>query len=525
MKKKLLFNEEARTKAMVGINKLNDAVKVTLGAKGRNVVFIDNYGQLITTKDGVTVAKQITLEDDFENMGAKFVKEATLKTNDDAGDGTTTATILAQSIIEEGLNLMASSDTNPVEIKKSAEEALDIILEELQNMSKPIESNEEIEQIATISANNDNKLGKIIADTIDKVGKNGVVTTEPMASVGIESEVLKGMQLNSGCLSPYLLTDFNSLIAEYNNVSILITDQKIVSFNQIIDLIDALRKNNEQELVIVCENITDEIIGFLVKYKKNGQFNCLVIKAPEMGDNKKNILEDLAIMTNGKVISPTNGLELVDAKTEQLGKIDKIKSTQHKTIIISKHGDIKDRVGQLKKQIENSNVPYETEQLQERLAKLTGGIGVIKVGASTDVELNEMRYRIEDALAATTAAINEGIVVGGGVALVRCLDVFKTFDHPGATILSKALIKPLKQIAENAGKDGSEVLSKIAQQKNNKYYGYNVQTDTYEDLVINGVIDPTKVVRCALENAVSAATMFLLTEVIIVDIPEETKEE
>jgi len=365
MKKKLLFNEEARLKGFAGINKLNDAVKATLGARGRNVTFINQYGQLTTTKDGVTVAKQITLEDDFENIGARFVKEVALRTNEDTGDGTTTATILAQAIIQEGLKLITSG-TSPIEIKRSVENAMEFILKELKEISKPISEHFEIEQIATVSANNDEKIGKIIADAIDKVGKNGVITTEPANIVGIENEILEGMQLNSGCITPFMVTDFDSMTAEYENVPILITDQKIVNITQIIKLIDTLKKSGQAELVIVCEDIKEEVLGMLVVNKRNGQFNSLVIKAPELGTNKRDILEDLAIMTAGRVISLDNGLSLETATVDQLGTIDKIKSTKDKTIIISKHGDTKDRIKQIEKQIKDSKVPYETEQLQER---------------------------------------------------------------------------------------------------------------------------------------------------------------
>ncbi|MBU1037183.1 chaperonin GroEL [Patescibacteria group bacterium] len=528
MAKQILFNEEARQKAKRGVDKLADAVKVTLGPKGRNVVLDSGFGTPTITKDGVTVAKEIELEDKFENVGAEIVKEVASKTNDVAGDGTTTATLLAQSIIAEGLKNVTAG-TNPMILKKGIEIGVNKIVEKLKNLSKEVSSQEEIAQVASISAN-DPEIGKVIAEAMEAVGKDGVITVEESQSFGINYEVVEGMQFDKGYVSPYMITNPDRMEAEYEDSYILITDQKISSIQDLLPLLEKLAQSGKKELVIIAEEVEGEALATLVVNKLRGSFNSLAVKAPGFGDRRKEMLNDIAILTGGKVISEEVGLKLENVEVDMLGQARKVKATKEETTIIEGKGDqeeVKKRITQIKKEIENSDSDFDKEKLQERLAKLAGGVAVVKVGAATEVEMKEKKHRVEDALAATRAAVEEGIVVGGGVALIRALAVLDEIEiggeeKIGVDILKRALEAPIRQIAENAGKDGSVVLEAVKTNQDN--YGYNALTDKYEDLVVAGILDPTKVVLSALQNAASAAGMFLTTEAIITDLPKEKEE-
>ena len=526
MAKKISFSEEARQKAKRGVDKLADAVKVTLGPKGRNVVLDKGYGAPVITKDGVTVAKEIELEDKEENIGAELVKEVASKTNDVAGDGTTTATILAQSIIHEGLkNVTAGS--NPLLLKKGIEKGVQAITQELKKISKEVSSQEEIEQVAAISAN-DPEIGKKIAEAMNKVGKDGVVTVEESQSFGVEVELTEGMQFDKGYVSPYMITNPDRMEAEYEDPYILITDKKLSSVQEFLPLLEKLAQMGKKDLVIIAEEVEGEALATLVVNKLRGTFNALAVKAPGFGDRRKEMLQDIATLTGGKVISEEVGLKLEKVDIDMLGQARKVKATKENTTIIEGKGDqddIKKRVEQIRKEIEQSDSDFDKEKLQERLAKLSGGVAVIKVGAATEVEMKEKKHRVEDALAATRAAGEEGIVVGGGVAFIRALKALENVqtenleEKVGLDILKRALEAPIRQLAENAGKDGSVVAEAV--KNNDGNFGYNALTDKYEDLVKAGIIDPTKVARCALENAASVASLFLTTEAIITDIPEK----
>ncbi len=529
MSKQIIFNEEARKALKEGVDKLTDAVKVTLGPKGRNVVIDRGFGSPTITKDGVTVAKEIELEDKYENIGAEMVKEVASKTNDVAGDGTTTATILAQAMIQEGLKLV-SSGVEPMEIKQGIEKKVNEIVEKLKKMSKEISTKEEIAQVASISAN-DSEIGNIIAEAMDSVGKDGVITVEEGQSFGVEKEVVEGMQFDNGYVSPYMITNADSMKAEFADPYILITDKKISSIQEVLPLLEKMAQAGKKDLVIIADEIDGEALATFVVNKLRGTFNVLGIKAPGFGDRRKAMLDDIAVLIGGKVISEEVGLKLENVEMESLGQARKVVSSKEDTTIVEGKGDeneIKSRVEQIKKEIDISDSDFDKEKLQERLAKLSGGVAVIKVGAATETEMKEKKDRIEDALNATRAAVEEGVVAGGGLALFLAGDALnqltdKNPDTAGEKIIDTAVLEPIKQIAINAGKDGSLVLYNImsAHKKGDTNIGYNAATNKFENLIEAGVVDPTKVVRSALENAASAASMFLTTEAVITDKPEE----
>ena len=525
MAKQIIFSEEARSKMKDGVDILADSVKVTLGPKGRNVVLDKGFGAPTITKDGVSVAKEIELEDKFENIGAEIVKEVASKTADVAGDGTTTATILAQNIISEGLKNVTAG-VSPLILKKGIDKATNAVVKNLKEISKEVADQAEIEQVASISAN-DKEIGKIIASAMEAVGKNGVITVEESQSFGVEKEVVEGMQFDKGYISPYMITDSDKMKSVYTDPLILITDQKISSLQDLLPLLESLAQAGKKDLVIIAEEVEGEALATLVVNKIRGVMNTLAIKSPGFGDRKKETLHDIAVLTGAKVISEEVGLKLNAATIDMLGSAHKVESTKENTTIVDGKGDeirLKERISQIEKAIKNADSDFDKEKLQERLAKLTGGVAVIKVGAATETEMKEKKDRIEDALAATRAAVEEGVVVGGGVAYVRSLESIDELELEdeealGAEILKKALVTPLKQIAINAGKDGGVVVSEVLNGNNN--FGYNAQEDKFEDLVVSGIIDPTKVTRSALQNATSAAGMFLTTEAVITDIPKE----
>ncbi|PIZ98338.1 MAG: chaperonin GroEL [Candidatus Komeilibacteria bacterium CG_4_10_14_0_2_um_filter_37_10] len=528
MAKQIIFNEEARQRIKRGVDKLANAVKVTLGPKGRNVVLDQGFGAPIITKDGVTVAKEIELEDKFENIGAELVKEVASKTNDVAGDGTTTATVLAQSIIAEGIKNVTAG-TNPLAIKSGIEKGVEAIVNELKKMSQPVSTSEEIAQVAAISAN-DAEIGKHIAEAMAKVGKEGVITVEESQSFGITKEVVEGMEFDKGYVSPYMITNAERMQAEFEDPYILITDKKISAIQELLPLLEKMAQTGRKELVIIADDVDGEALATLVVNKLRGTFNTLAVKAPGYGDRRKEMLQDIAILTGGKVISEEVGLKLENADMEVLGRAHKVKATKEKTTIVEGHGDkneIAQRVAQIKKEVELMESDFDREKLQERLAKLAGGVAVIKVGAASEVEMKEKKHRIEDALAATKAAIEEGIVVGGGVALVRATraldDVKVDIDEKiGLDILRRALDEPIKMIANNAGKDGSVIAEAVKNRSGNE--GYNAATNQFEDLVKAGIVDPTKVTRSALQNAASIAAIFLTTEAVVTDLPKKEEE-
>jgi chaperonin GroEL len=533
MAKQIIYDEKARNALKRGVDKLANAVKVTLGPQGRNVVIDKSYGAPQITKDGVTVAKEVELEDKFENLGAEIVKEVANKTNDVAGDGTTTATILAQAMIGEGLKLV-SSGVGPMEIRTGIEKKVELIVANLKKMSKHISSKDEIAQVASISAN-DPKIGEQIAEAMDKVGKDGVVTVEEGQSFGVEVEVVEGMQFDKGYVSPYMITNAEAMKAEFDEPYILITDKKVASIQEVLPLLEKMVQSGKKDLVIIAEEIEGEALATFVVNKLRGTFNVLGVKAPGFGDRRKAMLEDIAILTGGRVISEEIGLKLENAAINDLGHARRVVSSKEDTTIIEGKGEeakIKARVAQIKKEMEMSDSDFDKEKYQERLAKLSGGVAVIKVGAATETEMKEKKDRVEDALNATRAAVAEGVVPGGGLALALAGNSFeeltdKKDDSAGARIVDIAILEPIKQIAANAGKDGSLILYNIMQEnrKGNKNYGYNAMTNKFENLVDAGIVDPTKVVRSALENASSAAIMFLTTEAAITDKPEEKSHE
>lgn len=527
MAKQLLFNEEARAALKRGVDKLANAVTVTLGPKGRNVVLDKGYGSPVVTKDGVSVAKEIELEDKYENIGAEMVKEVASKTNDVAGDGTTSATLLAQVMISEGLKNVTAG-ANPLGIKRGIEKGVDAVTKELkENLSQQVSGqNEKIAQVASISAN-DKEIGQIIADAMEEVGENGVITIEEGQSFGVEKEVVEGMQFDKGYVSPYLITNPDRMEAEYKDVQILLTDKKVSSLNEILPLLEKLAGMGKKELVIIAEDVDGEALSTIIVNKLRGAFNILAVKAPGFGDRRKAMLNDIAVVTGAKVISEEIGLKLENVDISDLGTAAKVVSTKDNTTIVDGHGtkeEIDARVTQIKSEIDAASSDFDKEKLQERLAKLTGGVGVIKVGAATEVEMKEKKHRIEDALAATKAAVEEGIVPGGGVALLRSLKALDTLslegeEAVGLNILRRALEEPVRRIAMNAGKDGSVIAEQV--KDGEKGFGYNAATDTFEDLIEAGVIDPTKVVRSALENASSVAAMLLTTECVVTDLPKK----
>ncbi len=524
MAKQIAYNDDARSKLKDGVDKLANAVKVTLGPKGRDVVLDKGFGAPTITKDGVSVAKEIELEDKFENIGAELVKEVASKTNDIAGDGTTTATVLAQSMVHEGLRVVAAG-ANPVAIKRGIDKTVKAIVDELQNnISKPVSGQGEIEQVASISAN-DPKIGALIAEVMEKVGKDGVITVEESQVMELEKDFVEGMQFDKGFVSPYMVTDTDRMEASFSDPNILITDKKISSLQELLPLLEQLAQAGKKELVIIAEDVDGEALATLVVNKLRGTFNALAIKAPGFGDRRKAMLQDIAILTGGKVITEEVGLKLENVTIDDLGQAAKVVATKDNTTIVDGKGDqseIDARVEQIKKEIEASDSDFDREKLQERLAKLTGGVGVIKVGAATETEMKEIKHRIEDALAATRAAIEEGYVVGGGVAYLRALPALEKLELDGeeavgSSIVKRALEAPIRQIAFNAGKEGAVVVEEVKKQTGNM--GYNAAENTYEDLVKAGVIDPTKVTRSALQNAASIASLLLTTEAIVTDLP------
>lgn len=527
MPKQIIFNEEARKKMQEGVDKLANAVKVTLGPKGRNVVLDRGYGSPTVTKDGVSVAKEIELEDKFENIGAEIVKEVASKTADVAGDGTTTATVLAQQIIKEGLKAV-SGGMDPLSLKRGIDKATEAVVARLKTMSKDVSDHGEIEQVASISAN-DKEIGKIIASAMDAVGKNGVITVEESQSFGVEKELVEGMQFDKGYISPYMITDTEKMQAVYSDAQILITDQKISSLQDLLPLLESLAQSGRKELVIIAEDVDGEALATLVVNKIRGVLNTLAIKTPGFGDRKKEMLHDIAVLTGAKVVSEEVGIKLASATVDMLGNAHKVVATKESTTIVGGKGDeatIKERISQIENAIKKADSDYDKKNLQERLAKLTGGVAIIKVGAATETEMKEKKDRIEDALAATKAAVEEGIVVGGGVAYLRATDAIDELDLKdeeslGADILKKSLTIPFIQISVNAGKEAGILLAEVLA-NNNANFGYNAKDDKTEDLVKAGIIDPTKVTRSALQNAASAAGMFLTTEVVITDIPQKS---
>ena len=525
MAKQIIYDEKARGALKRGVDQLANAVKVTLGPKGRNVVIEKSYGSPTITKDGVTVAKEIELEDKFENIGAALVKEVASKTNDVAGDGTTTATILAQAMITEGLK-MVSSGISPIELRIGIEDKVAEVVANLKKMSKTIKTKEEIAQVASISAN-DSEIGNIIAEAMEAVGKDGVITVEEGQSFGVVKEVVEGMQFDKGYVSPYMITNTESMKAEFNEPHILITDKKIASIQEILPLLEKMAQAGKKDLVIIADEIEGEALATFVVNKLRGTFNVLGIKAPGFGDRRKALLEDIAILTGGKFITEEVGLKLEKAEIADLGSARKVVASKEDTVIVLGKGSaeaIKNRVAQIRKELEVTDSDYDKEKLQERLAKLSGGVAVIKVGAATETEMKETKLRIEDAINATKAAIAEGIVPGGGVALFRAKQILDRVEVQGdqkigLDILKKALEAPIRQIAENSGKDGSIILEEIRKGTGN--YGYNAALDKFEDLVAAGIIDPTKVTRSALQNAASISAMMLTTECVVTDEPEE----
>ncbi len=531
MAKQIKFSDDARKRIQRGVDILANAVKITLGPKGRNVVLDKSYGSPVITKDGVTVAKEIELEDKFENIGAALVKEVASKTNDVAGDGTTTATVLAQAMVQEGFKKL-SAGFNPVGMKRGMTEASEAVVAALRKMARPVSGKNSISQVATISAQ-DQEIGTLIAEVMDKVGKDGVVTVEESQTFGLSKESVEGMQFDRGYISPYMVTNAEKMEAVYENPLVLITDKKISALGDILPLLEKLAKSGKKNLVIIADDVDGESLATLVVNKIRGTFNTLAIKAPGFGDRRKEMLEDIAVLTGGEVISEEKGLKLDSVDVEMLGQARRIVSTKENTTLIGGAGAkaaIEKRIKQIKAQIIETTSDFDKEKLQERLGKLSGGVAVIKVGAATEVEQKEKKQRIEDALSATKSAVEEGIVVGGGVAFIRTLsEVEKIVDHytqkkmsdeqAGAEIIFKAIQEPLKQIAYNAGVDGSVVAEEVKKREGNM--GYNAGLDKYEDLVKAGIIDPVKVTRLALQNAVSIASMLLTTEAVVTDIPEK----
>ena len=526
MAKQIKFGEDARKSLLEGVNKLADTVKVTLGPKGRNVVLDKSFGAPLITNDGVTIAKDIELEDKFENMGARLVKEVSEKTNDVAGDGTTTATVLAQSMIKEGVkNVAAGAD--PMAMKRGIDKAVNSAVEELKKISVPVNGKEDIARVASISANND-EVGELIAEAMEKVSKDGVITIEESKTSNTELNVVEGMQFDKGYVSPYMVTDTEKMEAVVDNPYILITDKKISNIQEILPLLENLMQQSGK-LVIICDDIEGEALSTLVLNKLRGVLNVVAVKAPGFGDKRKAMLQDIAILTGGEVITSDLGLELKDTQIEQLGRARQVKVQKENTIIVDGAGDkqqIADRVGQIKAQINETKSEYDKEGLQERLAKMAGGVAVIEVGAATETEMKDKKLRIEDALSATKAAVEEGIVAGGGTALINVAPaVEKTVEgltggeKLGATIVLKALEEPVKQIARNAGLEPAVIADNV--KKAEVGVGFDASKEEYVDMKKTGIVDPTKVTRSALQNAASIASMVITTESLVADIPEK----
>jgi len=525
MAKQIKFNEQARRRLQKGVDKLANAVKVTLGPKGRNVVLDKSFGSPTITNDGVTIAKEIELKDKFENIGAEIVKEVAVKTNDLAGDGTTTATLLAQIIINQGLKNVTAG-ANPLAIKRGIEKGVKAVVAALKQSAKSINNKEEIAQVATISAD-DQEVGKLIAEVMEEVGREGVITVEESKTFGLGKEIVEGMQFDQGFISPYMITDAEKMQAELEDCQILITDKKITTIAEILPLLEKLSQTGRKQLVIIAEDVEGEALATLVVNKLRGTFIGLAVKAPGFGDRRKEMLQDIAVLTGGQVISEDAGLKLENVDLAQLGKARRVVADKENTTIIEGQGKKKNidaRVEQIKAEMAKSDSDFDKEKLQERLAKLAGGVAIIKVGAATEVEQKEKQHRVEDALSATRAAVEEGIVPGGGVALIRAIGVLDKVEASGderigIDILKRALEEPARQIAENAGQEGSVVVEEIKKRKANE--GYNAAKDRYEDMLQAGIVDPTKVTRSALQNAASAAAMLLTTEAVVTDEPEK----
>jgi len=526
MAKQIKYGIDARKSLETGVNKLADTVKITLGPKGRNVVLDKKYGAPLITNDGVTIAKEIELEDAFENMGAQLVKEVATKTNDVAGDGTTTATLLAQAIVREGLKNLAAG-ANPMILKKGIEKAVVAAVEGIVENSSHIKGKEDIERVAAVSAN-DSEIGSLVSSAMEKVGNDGVITVEESKTMGTNLEVVEGMQFDRGYLSAYMVTDTDKMEAVIDDAYILLTDKKIANIQEILPLLEQIVQSGKK-LLIVAEDVEGEALATLVVNKLRGTFTCVAVKAPGFGDRRKAMLEDIAILTGGQVVSEELGLDLKETKMDMLGRARQVKVQKENTIIVDGAGNpekIKARVASIRSQIEETTSEFDKEKLQERLAKLAGGVAVIQVGAATEIEMKEKKLRIEDALAATRAAVEEGIVAGGGAAFVNALPkvnaVIRSLtgdEKTGALIVARSLEEPIRQIAINAGLEGSVILSKVMASK--KGVGYNVITEKYEDMIEAGIVDPTKVTRSALQNAASVAALILTTESLVCDIPEK----
>ncbi|MEA3273527.1 MAG: chaperonin GroEL [Patescibacteria group bacterium] len=525
MAKQIKFNEKARQRLLSGVNKVVDTVKVTIGPKGRNVVLDKGFGSPTITNDGVTIAKEIELEEKFENIGAELVKEVASKTGDIAGDGTTTASILAQKITQEGMKNVTAG-ANPIAIKKGISKGIEAVIGEIKKMAKPVKNKSERAQVATISAQ-DEEVGNIIADAMEEVGNDGVITVEESQTFGLEKDLVEGMQFDKGYISPYMITDTESMEAELKDPVILITDKKITSINEILPLLEKVTQSGKKDIVIIAEDIEGEALATLVVNKLKGTFNALGIKAPGFGDSRKEMLEDIAMLTGGSLISEERGMKLEKTELGMLGSCSRIVATKENTTLISGGGKksiIQNRITNIKNQIKESDSDFDREKLEERLAKLAGGVAVLKVGAVTEVEQKEKQHRVEDALEATKAAVVEGVVPGGGVALIRSIKALdkvnvKGEEKVGLDILRRSLEDPLRQIAINAGKEGSVVVEKVAHLSGDE--GYNAASDKYENMIEAGIIDPAKVTRSAVENAASVASMILTTEVVVTDLPEK----
>jgi chaperonin GroEL len=527
MAKQIIHGEQSRQALLRGVNQLADAVKITLGPRGRNVILDKKFGSPLITKDGVTVAKDIELEDGLENMGAQMVREVASKTSDVAGDGTTTATVLAQAIFREGVKNVAAG-ANPMDLKRGIEQAVEAAVVELKKLSKPVKG-EMISQVGSVSASNDKTIGAIIAEAMKKVGKDGVITVEEAKSIETLLEFVEGMQFDRGYLSPYFVTDPERMEVELNDCLILLQEKKISSMKDLLPLLEQIAKSG-RPLLIIAEDIEGEALATLVVNKLRGTLSVAAVKAPGFGDRRKAMLEDIAIVTGGKMISEDLGIKLENVSLEDLGSAKKITVDKDNTTIIEgagKHSDIEARVKQLRIQIEETTSDYDREKLQERLAKLVGGVAVIKVGAATETELKEKKARVEDAMHATRAAVEEGIVPGGGVALLRCMPAVEKLklegdELIGGSLLRRALEEPLRQIANNSGHEGAVVVEKV-RQSSEANFGFNAETEMFEDLVSAGVIDPTKVTRTALQNAASIAALLLTTEALVSEIKEDQK--
>ncbi len=525
MAKELKFDMEARTAILAGVNTLANVVKVTLGPKGRNVVLEKSFGAPLVTKDGVTVAKEVELEDHFQNMGAKMVKEVASKTSDTAGDGTTTATLLAQAIYREGFKVVTAG-ANPMEVKRGIDRAVEEVTKELKKMSKPVKEQKEIAQVGTISANNDSSIGEIIAEAMNKVGKEGVITVEEAKAIETTLDVVEGMQFDRGYISPYFVTDPEKMEAVLEDPYILLYEKKISGMKDLLPILEQTAKTGKP-LLIISEEVEGEALATLVVNKLRGTIKCAAVKAPGFGDRRKAMLEDISVLTGGKVVFEEVGIKLEKMRLEDLGRAQKVVIDKDNTTIVEgagKTSELQGRIKQIRAQIEETTSDYDREKLQERLAKLAGGVAVIKVGAATEMEMKEKKARVEDALHATRAAVEEGIVPGGGVAYLRSLPALKKVklegdQQTGLGIVARALEEPVRQIAENAGQEGSVVAEKVKQEKG--AYGFDADKEEYTDMIERGIIDPTKVVRLALQNAASVASLLITTEAAVAEKPKK----